>query len=150
MTDDHPVDRNLDPTDRALLDLLTAEGRLPIAGLAVRLGLARSTVQARLARLEARGEIAGYTIRRGPAGTHGVRARVSIVVDGRRGDTVLSALGGIDAVRRLLAVSGPVDLMADIECASHAELDATIDRISAVPGVLRTETAVVLATKVDR
>jgi DNA-binding Lrp family transcriptional regulator len=144
------TDRTLDATDRALLDLLTVDGRLPIAGLATRLGLARSTVQQRLAGLEARGVIAGYTVRRGPAAPHGVRARISIVVDGRRADEVVSALSAIDDVRCLLAVSGPTDLSADIESASPAELDATIDRIGGTPGVLRTETAVVLATKVDR
>jgi DNA-binding Lrp family transcriptional regulator len=148
---DHPTDEpNLDPTDRALIELLTADGRLPVAGLAARLGLARSTVQQRLARLEARGVIAGYTIRRGVGADRGVHARISIVVDGRRADTVVAALEAIPALRRLFAVSGPIDLVADIECDRPADLDATIDRIGAIPGVLRTETAVVLATKIDR
>ncbi|MGR3584852.1 MAG: Lrp/AsnC family transcriptional regulator, partial [Pseudooceanicola nanhaiensis] len=47
----------LDDTDRALLALLTENARLPVTDLARRLSLARTTVQARIERLEAQGLI---------------------------------------------------------------------------------------------
>ena len=43
----------IDETDRALLALLAADARRPVADLARRLGLARTTVQARIDRLVA-------------------------------------------------------------------------------------------------
>ena len=50
-------------TDSKLLSLLKANAREPTASLARKLGLARSTVQERIARLERSGTIAGYTVR---------------------------------------------------------------------------------------
>ncbi|MBQ1767005.1 MAG: AsnC family transcriptional regulator, partial [Aquincola sp.] len=47
----------LDDTDRALLALLRENARLPAADLARRLGVARTTVQSRLQRLERQGAI---------------------------------------------------------------------------------------------
>jgi Lrp/AsnC family leucine-responsive transcriptional regulator len=58
MPDDPTVD--LDRFDRAILRILAAEGRLPVAELARRVGLSKSPTQVRLKRLEARGVIAGY------------------------------------------------------------------------------------------
>ena len=60
----------LDERDRELLALLAEDARMPLTGLARRLGVARSTVQQRLARLEADGVIAGYSVRLGPAARH--------------------------------------------------------------------------------
>lgn len=49
----------IDETDRALIALLTENARAPVALLARRLDLARTTVQARLDRLESSGVIRG-------------------------------------------------------------------------------------------
>jgi len=50
-------------TDERLVALLRANAREPTASLARKLGLARSTVQERIARLERQGTIKGYTVR---------------------------------------------------------------------------------------
>ncbi len=49
-------------TDEKLIALLKANAREPTASLARKLGLARSTVQERLARLEREGIVRGYTV----------------------------------------------------------------------------------------
>lgn len=54
---------NMDRTDRALLRLLQAEGRLTNAELAARVNLSPSAALRRVQRLEASGVIAGYTAR---------------------------------------------------------------------------------------
>ena len=51
---------DLDQTDRHLLSLLQANARDSAANLARKLGIARTTVVARIARLERLGVIAGY------------------------------------------------------------------------------------------
>jgi len=53
----------LDTLDRRLLAALQVNARESTAALARRLGVARTTVLARLARLEQRGVITGYTVR---------------------------------------------------------------------------------------
>ena len=53
----------MDAKDRSLIALLRANARESTASLARKLGVARSTVQERLTRLEKDGTIAGYTVR---------------------------------------------------------------------------------------
>ena len=50
----------LDAKDRLLLDLLYRNARLPLKTIAARVGLARSSVRERVARLESSGVIRGY------------------------------------------------------------------------------------------
>ncbi|MFD1881775.1 Lrp/AsnC family transcriptional regulator [Paracoccus pacificus] len=56
--DGSPIE--LDRTDRAILNILSAEGRIPVADLARRVGLSKTPVAARIARLETAGVITGY------------------------------------------------------------------------------------------
>jgi len=49
--------------DRELLAVLSENARMPTATIARRLGLSRTTVQARIERLEREGIIAGYGVR---------------------------------------------------------------------------------------
>ncbi|MGR3583189.1 MAG: Lrp/AsnC family transcriptional regulator, partial [Pseudooceanicola nanhaiensis] len=51
MTDDPQGPAELDRHDRAILSVLAAEGRLPVADVARRIGLSKSPTQARLKRL---------------------------------------------------------------------------------------------------
>ncbi len=53
----------LSEKDRDLLALLGENSRMPVATLAKKLGLSRTTVQARIERLERDGVIAGYGLR---------------------------------------------------------------------------------------
>lgn len=50
----------IDRFDRAILDILAVDGRLPITELAQRIGLSKSPTQARLKRLVAEGYIRGF------------------------------------------------------------------------------------------
>ena len=56
----------MDDTDQKLIALLRSNARAPVAALAKQLKVARGTVQNRLAKLEAAGTIAGYTVRLKP------------------------------------------------------------------------------------
>ncbi|MBW8830586.1 MAG: AsnC family transcriptional regulator [Burkholderiales bacterium] len=53
----------MDDIDAQLIAMLCENARLPVATLAKKLGVARATIQNRLARLERDGVIAGYTLR---------------------------------------------------------------------------------------
>ena len=59
--------KRVDELDRNIVALLSQDARTSIAVLARRLKVARSTLQARLERLETSGAIAGYTLRLGDA-----------------------------------------------------------------------------------
>ena len=57
----------MDELDRAIVGLLSGDARISLATMARKLKVARSTVQARLERLETTGVIAGYTVKLGEA-----------------------------------------------------------------------------------
>ena len=59
------MNERLDAIDRQLLSLLSANAREPAAILARKLGLARTTVVARIARLEREHIVSGYGVRLG-------------------------------------------------------------------------------------
>jgi DNA-binding Lrp family transcriptional regulator len=53
-------------------------------------------------------------------------------------------------VRKLQSVSGPFDMIAAVEAPTVGEMDALIDEIGSLRGVERTNSSIVLATKIDR
>jgi DNA-binding Lrp family transcriptional regulator len=141
----------LDNTDRALLALLREDARAPVAELARRLKLSRTTVQSRIERLERNGVIAGYTVVvADELEANLVRAHVLITLAPRRSGAIEQALRKIPELRVLHSVSGPFDLIAIVAAASIGELDALIDRIGQLDGVERTTSAIVLSTRIER
>ncbi|HOB92813.1 MAG TPA: Lrp/AsnC family transcriptional regulator [Aquabacterium sp.] len=140
-----------DDLDRQLISLLQADARMATADLARKLGVARTTVVARLARLQRTGVIVGYTVRLGAdAAQPAVRAHVGITVQPRSGPAVIAALQRLPELVQLSSVSGEFDYIALLQAPSTQRLDALLDTIGQVDGVLKTTTSVVLAVRIDR
>jgi DNA-binding Lrp family transcriptional regulator len=140
-----------DLVDRQLIALLQANARESTANLARKLGIARTTVVARLARLEAAGTIVGYTARLGSdAPERGVQAFVGITVQPRAGRDVVSRLSSFPELRQLASVSGEFDYMAVLRAESTMRLDGLLDEIGDIEGVIKTTSSVVLALRLDR
>jgi DNA-binding Lrp family transcriptional regulator len=138
-------------TDDALLELLTADARLSTAALARRLGVARSTVQARLERLERTGVVRGYTLRLGTTtNARRVQAHAMIAVEPQQQSVVERTLKAMPAVTTLLTVSGGYDLIAMLAAESTEALDAALDEVRACPGVKSTSTSIVLSRRFER
>lgn len=141
----------MDDLDEHLLTRLRDNARAPVAELARALGLSRTTVQSRLARLERNGVIAGYAVKLAGAYEAGrVQAYIMLTVEPKQAVAVTAALKRISGVRRLQSVSGPFDMIVTIDAGGVAEMDAVIDEIGAVKGVERTNSSLVLSTKFDR
>ncbi|WP_092588415.1 Lrp/AsnC family transcriptional regulator [Rhizobium mongolense] len=137
--------------DRDLLALLAENARLPVATLAKRLSLSRTTVQARLERLEREGVIAGYGLRLSERYMAGlVRAHVLITIAPKALSQVTSSLDKIPELTTLHSVSGSFDLIAIITAPSIAELDQLIDQIGTIDGVERTLSSIILSTRIAR
>ena len=141
----------LDATDRHLLSLLQANARESAANLARALGIARTTVVSRIARLERNGVIAGYGVRLGrQMEDNAIQAFCGLTVQPKAGPAVVRALQRLPEVEELSSVSGTLDYMAVIRCESHARLDRLLDEIGMLDGVTHTTTSIVLARKIDR
>lgn len=141
----------MDDTDRSLLAMLSADARLSVSRLARRLGLARSTLQARLERLEASGVIAGYTVRLGEDFRQArIRATVLLNIEPRAQPSVLTRLRAIGEVERISTISGRVDLALEVAAETTSALDEVLDRIGGIDGVRGSESLIHLSTKLDR
>lgn len=141
----------MDDVDQHLLAKLRDNARAPVAELARSLGLSRTTIQSRLARLERSGVIAGYAVRLSEAAERGlIHAYVMLTVEPKQVAAVTSAMRRLNGVRRLQSVSGPFDMVAAVEAESVEQMDALIDEIGATPGVERTNSSIILSTKLDR
>ncbi|WP_235977103.1 Lrp/AsnC family transcriptional regulator [Sandaracinobacteroides hominis] len=142
---------DLDETDRQLLALLREDARQPIAQLAKELGVSRGQLYSRLARLEEKGIVAGYTVRLGAAFTASrIRAHMMIKTLPRYRREVEQALAKLRQVQAIHAISGQYDMIAMLEAGDSARLNELIDDIGLLEGIERTTTSVVLATKLER
>lgn len=140
-----------DQLDRDLLALLQANARESAANLARKLGVARTTVLARLARLEREGVIVGYTVRLGhDVADRAVQAYVGIVTEPKKAKEVVKKLSRLPELRQLCSVSGEFDYIALLRADSTPRLDTLLDEIGEIDGVLKTTSSVVLALRVDR
>ena len=139
------------PKDEELIALLKADSREPVASLARKLGVSRTTVQDRLKRLEESGVIASYTIRlSSEVEQGGMRAFVTLAVEPRRQIEVGRQLAKFPQIETLHTVSGKYDLIAQVKASSSEAMDRLIDGIGQIPGVTDIETSVILSTKLDR
>jgi DNA-binding Lrp family transcriptional regulator len=137
--------------DEDLLGLLKLNAREPIAALARKLGVSRTTVQDRLKRLEETGIISGYAVRLGRAAkVPGISALVTLGVEPRQQIEVAKTIGTYPQVETLHTVSGKFDLVAMVKTATAEDMDRLIDKIGQLRGVSDIETAVILSTKLDR
>ena len=141
----------MDDLDRNILTLLGADARMSVATLARRLKVARSTIQARLERLETGGIIAGYTLKLGEAARQGrLRASVLLTIEPRAQAAILTRLKSIPEVERVFTTSGRFDLLLQIAASNTQVLDQVLDQIGALTGVKSSESLIHLSTRLDR
>jgi DNA-binding Lrp family transcriptional regulator len=142
---------NLDALDYQLIELLKVNARLPMVNLAKALGCARSTAQLRLKALEDAGVITGYTVGvSSPRASLGIRAMVLISMESQNEPDVVRTLARRHEITKLYSVSGRYDLCAMLITESTQELDAVLDKIRVIKGVVDTFSTIMLSTKLDR
>ena len=141
----------MDEIDRSILALLGADARMSVALLARRLKVARSTIQARLERLETTGIIGGYTLKLGEAARQGrIRASILLSIEARAQAGIVTRLKSIPEVERAFTTSGRFDLLLQIAAPNTQVLDQVLDEIGTITGVLSSESLIHLSTKIDR
>ncbi len=141
----------LDATDRELLSLLQTNARESVTTLAKKLGIARTTVLARLNRLEDGGVITGYSVRLNQATLEkSLQAYVGLSVAPKSGRDVLKRLNKMPEIKLVCSVSGEFDYVAWIRAETPGALDRLLDEIGDIDGVSKTNTSVVLAERINR
>lgn len=137
----------MDDVDQRLVSILRHDGRRSISDIALELGLSRATVRARIERMEAAGDIIGYTVvLRADAVALPVRGLTMIEIEGRMLDRVVDALAGLPEIGAIHTTNGRWDLVVELSAESLADLDAVLRRVRLVPGITASETTLLLAT----
>lgn len=125
---------SLDDLDKKILAALSADSSTSTAQLARRFHVARSTVQARIERLERTGVIAGYTIKLGQAlELKRIRATVLLQIEPRTIAGILQRLKTMPEVELAHTTTGRIDLILGVVAETTAELDEVLDRIGYCP-----------------
>ena len=141
----------MDDLDERILAALAADSSTSTSRLGRRFGVARSTVQARIERLERTGVIAGYTIKLGEAPEiRRIRATVLCQVEPRATAGVLQRLKAMPEVEIVHTTTGRVDMIVQLAATTTQELDEAIDRMEAITGLRDTESLIHLSTRLDR
>ncbi len=138
----------MDETDQRVIAELRRDGRASLSELAERLSLSRATVRARMERLAARGDIAGYTVlTRADVSAAPVRGLMMIGIEGKGGEKIMARITGIVAVMAVHSTNGKWDLIVELATQTLQELDEVIHRIRNIEGVMTSETNLLLSTR---
>jgi DNA-binding Lrp family transcriptional regulator len=140
-----------DKIDRQLLALLQANARESATALASKLGVARTTIQERIQRLESNGTICGYSaiLSRDPFDGY-TQSILFVSVGPRNLKTVLARLTLFPEIKLCQLMSGDYDLCCRIAVPHVEDLGAILQEIAEIPGVERVKSWIVMSTHFDR
>ncbi len=137
----------MEETDRTIVRLLAADGRMSFTDLGKATGLSTSAVHQRVKRLEKRGVITGY----GASIDHeelglALTAFVSITpIDPSQPDDYPERLRDIEEIESCWSVAGDESYILKVRVATPSTLETLIARIRSVANV-STRTTIVLST----
>jgi DNA-binding Lrp family transcriptional regulator len=140
---------SIDDLDARLIDLLTDEPRIGLMEVSRRLGVARGTVQARLAKLTDRGVIKGFGPEVDPARMgYPLLAFVFLEITQGRLDEAIEHLASVPEVLEAHATSGPRDLLCRVVAHDTEQLQEIINRLLGTSAVRRSTSYIVLSTQI--
>ncbi len=142
----------LDVTDLQILQTLQRDCKTSFARIGEEVGLSAPSVLERLKKLEQSGVVRGYSaVLDSRALALDVTAFIGVVVEHAGDlDPFESHVGALDEVLECHHVTGQHTLLLKVKTANTSSLEHLISRSRARPGVVRTETMVVLSTHTER
>ena len=138
----------MDETDHRLIAALRHDARASLSDLALALGLSRTTVRARLARLRERGEIVGFSVvTRADVRPDPVRGMMLIGIEGRVAERITRQLAAMPQVRAVHSTNGRWDVIVEIGTETLEDFDTVLARIRRLDGIVASETSLFLKTQ---
>jgi DNA-binding Lrp family transcriptional regulator len=141
-----------DKTDEQIVALLRENARRSYQDIGDLVSLSAPAVKRRVDRLEAEGVIRGYTATIEPTafGWHS-HAFVELFCEGRMsGAEVSAAVSKHPEVEGAYTVAGGASAILHVRATDTQHREEALERIRETPGVLRTQTQVVLSTLFER
>ncbi|WP_370286532.1 Lrp/AsnC family transcriptional regulator [Pseudooceanicola nanhaiensis] len=136
---------SLPETDRAIISALRGDARMSITQLAQTVGISRTTARTRLEALVAEGRIRRFTVETDVDVEGGIRAITLVELQGSLSRNVIRTLTRIPEVATIHATNGAWDLVVEIRTDTLANFDLVLRRIREVPGVLNSQSCLLLA-----
>lgn len=138
---------SLDAIDAGIIERLVVEPRIGLTEIARQLGVARGTVQARLAKLEARGVITPFGVEPAQAG-YPVLAFVFLEIVQGRLDEAIATLEGIPEILEAFGTTGPRDLICRVVARDNGHLQEIINVILHAGPVRRSTSYIAMSTQI--
>jgi DNA-binding Lrp family transcriptional regulator len=142
----------MDAIDRQIVALLRANARASFQAIGQRVSLSAPAVKRRVDRLEADGVIRAYAavVDPGAMGWH-THAVVALYCEGRMAAAeVRAAVVAHPEVAAAYTVAGEASAILHVRAQDTAHLEQALERIRDTPGIIRTQTQVVLSTLFER
>lgn len=140
---------SIDRLDARLLAILRAQPRVGLLEVARQLGVARGTVQARLAKLEASGVITGHGPEVDPTAL-GYSISAFVLIELAQGQ-LAAAVAVMEAMPEVLeadAISGPQDLICRVVARDTEHLQELVNELLRTPAIRRCTSYIVLSRQV--
>ena len=130
----------IDDIDKALIEGLQEDGRLPYTKLAKHVGLSEAAVRQRVQRLIESGVVQIVAVTDPSMLGFRRNAMIGLKVEGDL-RTVANDIAAIPEVSYVVVVSGSFDLLMEVVCEDDDHLLALLnDKVRSIPGVRSTET----------
>ena len=142
----------LDPTDEAIIRVLTRDGRATFLQIGEEVGLSASAAKRRFDRLVASGAVRGFTALVDPAALGWrTEAYLEVYCKGTVSpDELRRSLERIPEVVGACTVTGSADALLHLLAADVAHLEVAIERVRQERNVDHTESVIVLSRLIDR
>lgn len=138
----------MDDLDNRIIAALRHDARMPLSDLAVMLKTSRTTLRARMAKLQERGDIVGFTVlTRADVMRDPVRGLMMIGIEGRGAERISRQLCGFSEVRAVHSTNGRWDVIVEIGAETLEAFDAVLTRIRRLDGIVASETNLLLKTR---
>lgn len=142
---------HMDDLDQKLISALRRDARASISTLSQALGVTRATVRSRINRLLADGEILGFSVvTKSDNATNAIRGLMSLGIEGRGSDRIISQLTGFPEVRQVHSTNGRWDLIVELSTETLEQVDAVLTKIRRIDGITTSETSLLHATRRPR
>jgi len=130
----------IDDTDKAIIEALQADGRMPYTRLGSTVGLSEAAVRQRVQRLTESGVVQIVAVTDPLMLGFSRMAMVGLKVEGDL-RTVAADIAAIPDVSYVVIVSGSFDLLMEVVCEDDDHLLTILnDKVRAIPGIRSTET----------
>lgn len=138
----------MDKTDNKIISALRHDARASLSNLAAGLGLSRATVRARIDRMQARGDIVGFTVvLKEDVAEAPVRGLMTVEIAGLGTERIIRILSGMPEIRQIHSTNGRWDVIVEIAVDTLETFDQVLNRVRRIDGVTASETSLLLSTR---